>query len=325
MKFTGPFTSCIVLALLILFAAVHTVLGTEDANGSDNVAVVNGNPISNAEFEMEMSQTRQQLANSGRDIPEDRMDEFKNRVLDNMINQELLYQETQRRKVSVDDADVRISLQRLKEGFGGQEAYEQALEKTGMTESGLTNRIARGLAIKSLVDAEIEKEAAVTDADVKQYFDAHPDEFVQPEQVKASHILVKVTPDATEEDRNAARKKLADLKKRLQAGEAFEALATEHSDCPSKNAGGDLGYFGRGKMVKPFEDAAFGLKPGETSDIVETSFGYHLIKVTDKKEGGKLSFDAVRDQLYKFLKQQKKIEKLAALIDSLRSSATIER
>ena len=106
----------------------------------------------------------------------------------------------------------------------------------------------------------------------------------KPEQVKASHILVKVDAGADEAKKAEARKKIQEIQQKVKAGGDFEALATENSDCPSKAKGGDLGFFERGQMVKPFEEAAFALKPGEVSGIVETQFGYHIIKVQEKKD-----------------------------------------
>jgi peptidyl-prolyl cis-trans isomerase C len=102
-------------------------------------------------------------------------------------------------------------------------------------------------------------------------------------------------------------------------------LAKEFSECPSNIKGGDLGYFGRGKMVKPFEDAAFALKTGEVSDIVETRFGYHLIKVVDKKPASVMGYEDVKDQVGQFLKKQKTGKELKGYIEELRKKAVIEK
>ncbi len=107
--------------------------------------------------------------------------------------------------------------------------------------------------------------------------------FSKPEQVRASHILVKVAPQATREEKDAAREKIKEILEQAKAGKDFAALAKAYSECPSGEKGGDLGYFGRNEMVQPFEDVAFTLPVGVVSDVVETRFGYHLIKVTDKK------------------------------------------
>lgn len=133
------------------------------------------------------------------------------------------------------------------------------------------------------------------------------------EQVKASHILLKTQPDFTEEDKEELKAKLTDLGKQIEEGKPFDELAREHSGCPSSSRGGDLGFFARGQMVPPFEEAAFSMKKGEVSDIVETQFGYHLIKVTDRKEEQPL--DKVRDELVDKLVAERALEAARAGAD----------
>ena len=116
-----------------------------------------------------------------------------------------------------------------------------------------------------------------------------------------------------------------DLQGKLQKGEDFGALAKEYSEGPSGPKGGELGYFTRGQMAKPFEDAAFAMKPGEVSGKVETRFGYHLIKVTDKTPETTMSYDDVKDRLGEFLKQKKMQEEINVYVKSLEEQAKIER
>ncbi len=132
----------------------------------------------------------------------------------------------------------------------------------------------------------------------------------QEEEVKASHILVKVEKDATPEERAAAKKKIEEIRDKITKGGDFAKLAAEFSDCPSgKRDGGNLDWFGKGRMVPEFEAAAFKLKPGELSDIVETSFGYHIIKVTDKRAEKILGFDEVKEDLRQDLINREKGKK----------------
>jgi peptidyl-prolyl cis-trans isomerase C len=123
--------------------------------------------------------------------------------------------------------------------------------------------------------------------------------------VRASHILIKADPQADESQKAAARKKIKEIQNKLSKGEDFTALAREYSEGPSGTKGGDLGYFSRGQMVKPFEDAAFTSAPGQVSDIVETRLGYHLIKVTEKKPETIVAYADIKDQLQEYLKQKK--------------------
>jgi peptidyl-prolyl cis-trans isomerase C len=148
------------------------------------------------------------------------------------------------------------------------------------------------------IKKEVIDKIKVSEEDMNLYYKSHKNEFTVPEQVKARHILIRVDKSASEEDKKKAKEKAEALLKQIKKGEDFEKLASEFSEDPgSKKKGGDLGYFSRGKMIKPFEDAAFSLKPGEVSEVVETPFGYHIIKVADKKPEEVQPFEKVKDEV----------------------------
>src|SRR4029079_739555 len=141
-------------------------------------------------------------------------------------------------------------------------------------------------------------QAPVTDEAIEEYYVLNEDEFKTEETVSARHILKKVDSDADENAKAAARDAITKVKARIDAGEDFAKVAEEESqDEGSAKNGGDLGSFGRGKMVQPFEDAAFALQPGQTSDIVESPFGFHLIQVYDHKAAGTRSLADVHDEI----------------------------
>jgi len=146
--------------------------------------------------------------------------------------------------------------------------------------------------------SELATEVKADDEELRALFDSEPDRFVTPEKREVSHILVNIPSDAGEDEVADAREQLAALKERLVAGESFEDLARENSDDPgSATGGGALGFIERGMMVPEFEAAAFALSPGEVSDPVRTSFGWHLVKVTSVQQSGSLTFEEVRDQV----------------------------
>jgi peptidyl-prolyl cis-trans isomerase C len=156
----------------------------------------------------------------------------------------------------------------------------------------------------------------VSDDELKSYYDSHTGEFKTPEMVKARHILVKVENTASEDEKKKAKEKADMYLKKIKDGEDFAKLASEVSDDPSsKVKGGDLGFFQKGRMVKPFEDAAFSLKPGEVSSVVETQFGFHILKVEDKKDSTTESFDAVKERLRQKLLQDKTRQEITEFID----------
>lgn len=163
---------------------------------------------------------------------------------------------------------------------------------------------------------EVVQKVTVPENELKQYYDTHPEEFKVPEMVKARHILIRVAPGATEEDKKKAREKAEDILKRIKSGEDFEKIAGEVSEDPgSKTKGGDLGFFPKGRMVKPFEDAAFALKPGELSGVVETQFGYHIIKTVEMKEPSVEPFDKAKERINQKLSQDKVKTKVTEFLE----------
>jgi peptidyl-prolyl cis-trans isomerase C len=144
----------------------------------------------------------------------------------------------------------------------------------------------------------VTKDIRVTEEDLKNYWAKNEKNFSTPAQVRARHILIKVAPNAAEEEKKKAKEKATELLKKVKEGADFAKLAGEASeDAASKQKGGDLGYFAKGKMVKPFDAAVFSVKPGQLSDIVETQFGFHIIKVEDYREAKARSFDEVKENL----------------------------
>ncbi len=169
------------------------------------------------------------------------------------------------------------------------------------------------------------KDITVSDADIKQYYDANKEKFKVPEQVRARHILIKVSAKATDEEKKKAKEKINELRQRAEKGEDFAKLASEYSDdLGTKKRGGDTDYFARGKMVKPFENAAFSLKPGAISDIVETKFGYHIIKVEDHKEARTMGLEEVKASIRDYLKNELKIPRQVEFVLTAKEKAGVE-
>lgn len=152
---------------------------------------------------------------------------------------------------------------------------------------------------------EVVNKVTVSEDAMKSYYDENKEEFKTPEMVRVRHILIKAEAGASEDDKKIAYKKIEDILNKINSGEDFAQLASEVSDDTiTKPKGGDLGFIPRGRLVKSFEDVAFTLKPGEVSEIVETPFGYHIIKIDEKKDAGVESFDAVKAKLEQKLSQE---------------------
>ncbi|MBN1932919.1 MAG: peptidyl-prolyl cis-trans isomerase [Desulfobacterales bacterium] len=193
-----------------------------------------------------------------------------------------------------------------------------------LSEADIRLQFEQNLAIQQFIDKQFAQKITISAKESETYYNEHPEYFKQPEQVQASHILIKVESGANEAKKTETRNKIREIQQQLQKGKDFDALAKEFSECPSSAKGGDLGYFRRGAMVKPFEDAAFALKPGEVSDIVETPFGYHLIKVVDKKAENTINYDTIKDKINQHLKREKVQTEVSSYLAKLKEEATIK-
>ena len=308
-----------------LASVVSLSVAGEKNLSQDKAAVVNGSVITQADLKKEMAGAQRRLSGMGKPLDDSQLVEIKKKAIERLIERELLYQESQKKGIKVDEAAVNEQLETLKKRFPSDAELKNALTKMNMSEANVKSQFARGMAIQKFIDNELVQKITVSDKEIKTYYDSNPDFFRQSEQVRASHILIKVHPQAEESQKAEARKALEKIQLKLKEGDDFSALAKESSQCPSSAKGGDLSYFKRGQMAKPFEDAAFALKPGEVSDIVETRFGYHLIKVVDKKPKSMIPYQDVKDRLGQYLKQEKARKEVSLYVEKLKQEAKIER
>ncbi len=171
----------------------------------------------------------------------------------------------------------------------------------------------------------ISNKAKVTDKEVKAYYEKHKSEFMQKEQVRARHILIKVPPNAGAKKWEEARKKALKIRAELLKGKSFSRLAEKYSDDPgSKARGGDLGYFSKGRMVPEFEKAAFALKKGEISQPVKTTFGYHIIQLEDRKPARQRSFNEVKQQIRQRLLREKQMKLKDEIVSRLKKKYPVK-
>jgi peptidyl-prolyl cis-trans isomerase C len=244
------------------------------------------------------------------DIPKEERAQFRRMVLNNMVEKRLILNAAAEKKLTASEAEVQEELKELKGRFPDEAAFQSALQQQNMKQKDIEDKIRETLTIRKVMENVADTTATITEKQLKEYYDEDTDRFKQEEEVKASHILVKVEKDATPEERAAAKKKIEEIRDKITKGGDFAKLAAEFSDCPSgKRDGGNLDWFGKSRMVPEFEAAAFKLKPGEMSDIVETSFGYHIIKVTDKRAEKMLGYDEVKEDLRQDLINREKGKK----------------
>lgn len=321
------------LVVVLLAGAVVWVAGAEEKpavasarKAEDVVARVNGVAIKWEELDRACTAYTRQFGGEGAGaLPESQLERLRYDLLGEMITREVLFQAAKGAAPTNLEAQVRAQLQQTKAQAGGEEAFAKALAEIGGTPAEFEERIRESLLIQHNVREYVEPRLSVSAEDVKKFYETNRNRFATPEQVRASHILILVPPEATPEIRT---QKLAQIKAALslaRSGEKFEDLARKFSEDPGSAAsGGDLRYFARGQMVKEFEEAAFRLKPGEISDIVTTQYGYHIIKVSDRRAAGERTFDEVKDDIERYLKNLKGQELAQQYVKNLREKAQIE-
>ena len=236
---------------------------------------------------------------------------FKKNILGQLIDYELLYQQAQKEKVKISSDEINLEINKIKDNFSSPEEFDAALKTNNLTLAQIKEDIRRQLMINKVLE-ETKSQVSITDDELLNYYNENQASFFEPEQVHARHILVK-----TEEEANNL---LLQLKEGITD---FSELAKEKSTDSSASNGGDLGFFARGQMVKEFEDAAFSLEPGEISEVVQTQFGYHIIKCEEKKEEYSPTFEEAKDKAMNILKSQGENEAISTFISKLKEEAVI--
>lgn len=315
-----PFSTAalvIVLCVLPVMAAPDTAPSASQtqpaaATQPGEVAVtVNGDKIMESEIDDLLK---------ARGVPAPQMatmrTQYHDRIVESLINSRLLNAEVAKQKITLTDEEAAqemgkqlnayLAQQKMTREEFGQRVQAQmgvSLDEF-MTKRASDPEVRQGIMQGKLIEQKFADKLKISDEDVKAHYDEHKDtEFSTPVMVKASHVLIKTSPSDTAEAKAAAKKKAEEvMASAKKPGADFAALAKAESACPSKEQGGDLGFFPReGAMVEPFAAAAFALKVGEISDVVETQFGYHVIKCTERKEAATTSLvdatAAIREEI----------------------------
>jgi peptidyl-prolyl cis-trans isomerase C len=318
---TITWLSAVAVALALFTAEWPASAADKKQTSEDKVAVVNGVVITRTDFDRAVGFARQQAMQTGKPVDDARIKEG---VLKQLVGSELLYQETKKEGIKVDQKAVDERLEQWKKQFPSEEEYKKALKNADLSVPQMKKDITKGMTIEKFIVGKYIDKTTIPEKEIKAYYESHLNLFKQPEQVRASHILIKVEPKATEPEKEDALKKIRDVQKKQIKGDDFAKLAKEYSQGPSNAKGGDLGYFKRGQMVPAFEEVAFKLKPGKVSDIVKTRFGYHLIKVVDKKPDSTVPYAELKDRLGQYLKQEKVQKQVRQLVEKLRKEAKVE-
>ena len=291
-------------------------------------ATVNGDPIPQQAVDFELQRLIHFYQQQG--VPETQiriqLDSLKAKALEQAIGTKLLIDEAKRLDIPVSGDELDAQFETYVKQFGGDRAsLEKAIEAQGMTVDRFKQELRQGVMINKLIEQVCSAIRQPTEEEIRVHYEAHQDEYTTQDRVLAQHILIKPASDKPE-DKAAAKAKLEEIRTRIVNGEStFAHEAKEHSDCPSgKQNGGSLGWFGRGMMVKPFEDVAFDLALDTVSDILETPFGYHIIIKTGEEKGRTPTLEELHDKIATFLFHAKRGQAVTDHVDDLRAKADVK-
>ena len=286
------------------------------------VAKVNGTDITAGEIQKVIGMFRKQM---GPRVPPEQFEaalpRLRERIVEELVMRQIMLGEVAKQGISLSDSEFAEIKAELAAELPPGTSLETYMAESGTTEAEMREQ----MAVRKMVMAKAEAVAKPTDEEIQKFYDENKEGFSQGETVAASHILIKVDPADDEAAKAAKRTRLEDLRKQALEGADFAELAKANSDCPSASAGGDLGAFGRGQMVPEFEDAAFAQPVGSVGEVVETQFGYHIIKVTEHTEGKAQELSEVKSRISDILYSQKQQDAVREYVDGLRSGADIQR
>jgi peptidyl-prolyl cis-trans isomerase C len=285
------------------------------------LARVNGEEVTKVDFDRLI---RNMEVSAQKPVPAERRDEIFRKALDELVTYTLLSQETRVRKIAVTDAEVDSTIKQMRAQLPNDQEFTKALAARGMTIEKLKSDARIDISINKMMEAEAATQPPPGDVQVREFYDKNPDKFKQDEACRASHILFKVDESADVATKAKAKAQAESVLKQVRAGADFAELAKKYSADGSAQQGGDLNFFTKGQMVPAFDQAAFSLKPGEISDIVTTQFGYHIIKVTERRPASTVAFEQVSERIKQYLTEQQKQQKVEAFIESLKQKAKIE-
>lgn len=256
-------------------------------------------------------------------ITQEKREEYREEALQRLVNDELFYQEALRLNLEVEDEveeEIKGTITRL----GGKKQYREALKKAGITDREYEKIIRKKVLVEKIREVEIEKKTNVSEKEARDYFEANKKGFKRPEAWRLRHILISVAPNASTQEWEARRMRAEEALQKIKGGEDMASMAWEYSDDPYRVKGGDLGIVHGGRLIATLESAVRELDVGELSGVVQTIYGYHIVRVEEKIEPEQLEYEEVEEKIKKKLADEKRDELEKELIERLRAEARIE-
>lgn len=296
------------------------------ASAADAVARVNGVPIPRAAFEQELRRVFPYFSMHGNAVPKEYEADVRRKALDNLINEELVYQEAVRRKLQITPAEWQQRLAEIRKEYGSKAEFEATMKKYFGAREAFEKKLRHDMLLDKIYLLEVKQKAAVTTADVRKQYAANRDRYVQPESVSFQTISALFPQNPTPADRQAARQRIERVFPQAKAAknyEQFGVLAEKVSEDDYRVMMGEHKMVHRSTIAPEFA-FAFTMKEGETSGIIESPAGYHIVRLNKHRVAQKLTFTQVSPSIREMLEKQRLKDRSKAFFESLRSKAKVE-
>jgi len=288
------------------------------------VAIVNDEIVTFSELKKVLNPIYAQYEKTyeGDDLVE-KMVKARNEVLEQLINNRLLLQEARRKEIVADQKEIDERIAQIKSRFPTEEDFTKALGMDGMTVDNLKKNVEEQLLIRGLVQQDLAHKAMISPREVEEYYREHAKDFSEGETINVCNIMIKHKARA-DGDPDKALEMISNIQKEVKNGGDFEVLAKRYSEGPNAAQGGDMGFFGRGSMMKEIEDVAFNMKVGEVSEIIKTDMGYHILYLKARRSPRMIPVQDVSKDIERELFQRKIEELKGDYVKEIRKKAFVK-
>ncbi len=309
--------------LVFLLSSPLTLFAAEAEPSNGIIAQVGEVPITIYELQRQINRVLPLRVSFHGGVSAEKKAEVRQEAIDDLIERALKVQYAIDNEIPVPKKKIDAKMKEVRERFKSKKEFKDAVGAE--TIDGLRSSVYRQFLADQAEEVAVNATTEAQEEELKSYYEANKQTFFLPKQFRASHILIKVDPSSNQQERDALKEKAEGILERAQKGEDFFDLAYYNSDDRTKFVGGDLGMFHEGQTEKPFEDALKLLKIGEISDVVETRFGYHIIKLTQVNEPRQMSYEEMRTKIKERLEKERRDSLYKSWISELKEKYEVKR
>lgn len=292
-------------------------------NGKAPVVKVNGHQLGALEYGDSLNEIVPMLSFHG-NLSQETMDKYRPKVIEKMVENELFYREALRLRMKPSSKWVKEQKKETIERVGGKGNFAKALASQGVSEKDYERFLVKKYLVQEFIAREVRKKAEVSEGEALKYYEANKGDFMRPEARRIRQILIEVDPGAPEEEKQKQKELAAQVLEKARAGADFPMLAWDYSTDKFKFVSGDLGLVHRGRLLAEIEDVAFRMEVGQISDVIETIYGYHIIRVEEKKDPEQLEFEDMKHKIMTQLTEKRGKELREAILARLKAEARVE-